>query len=80
MGNSNPAIIRNVVVFPQPEGPKKGDQIPFLDIEIDLVDRDHFADTASAGEYFGDVFQLQIHISMLLMKDRSRPVPQEFFW
>ena len=30
VGNSKPAIIRNVVVFPHPDGPKKVTNSPFL--------------------------------------------------
>ena len=42
-GSSKPAIIRSVVVLPEPEGPSMVKNSPGADLEVDRVDRDHVA-------------------------------------
>ena len=39
-GSSKPAIIRSVVVLPQPDGPSSARNSPLLHVEVDAVDRD----------------------------------------
>ena len=39
VGRSKPAIIRRVVVLPQPDGPSSGEELAGADVEIDAVDR-----------------------------------------
>ncbi len=39
-GASNPAIIRSVVVLPEPDGPSIVKNSPAGDVEVDSVDRD----------------------------------------
>ena len=38
-GRSNPAIMRSVVVLPQPDGPEQGEELAGLDLEIDAGHR-----------------------------------------
>jgi len=40
-GISRPAIERKVVVLPQPDGPRRREQLAFLDVERDVVDCEH---------------------------------------
>ena len=43
VGSSKPAIIRSVVVLPEPDGPSIEKNSPSRDLEIDAGDRDHVA-------------------------------------
>ena len=43
LGSSKPAIIRSVVVLPEPEGPSIVKNSPRCDLEVDARDRDHLA-------------------------------------
>ncbi len=40
VGSSKPAIIRSVVVLPQPDGPEQREELARLHLEVDVVDRD----------------------------------------
>ena len=42
VGNSNPAIIRRVVVLPQPLGPKNETNSPCSSAQIEIIHRDRF--------------------------------------
>ena len=44
VGSSNPAIIRSVVVLPQPDGPSSEKNSPGPIIEVDVVDGDDLAE------------------------------------
>ena len=41
VGSSKPAIIRIVVVLPQPDGPSMEKNSPFADGQVDAADRGH---------------------------------------
>ena len=43
-GSSNPAIMRSEVVLPQPDGPSIEKNSPRVDLDRDVVDRDHVAE------------------------------------
>ena len=38
VGSLNPAIIRSVVVLPQPDGPSSEKNSPLVDVEVEVVD------------------------------------------
>ena len=42
LGLSRPAIMRRVVVFPQPEGPEKHRESTIINIQIEMIDHDTF--------------------------------------
>ena len=44
VGSSSPAIMRSVVVLPQPDGPSRQKNAPILDHEIRVLDRDEIAE------------------------------------
>ena len=43
VAHSSPAIMRNIVVLPQPDGPSRHITSPLPTVEIGLVDRDEAA-------------------------------------
>ena len=38
VGVSKPAIMRSIVVLPQPDGPEEGDELAALDVEVEILD------------------------------------------
>ena len=48
VGSSKPAIIRSVVVLPEPEGPSMVKNSPARDLQVDPGDRDNL--TVALGE------------------------------
>ena len=50
VGGSKPAIIRSVVVFPQPDGPSRLKNSPARDVQVDAVDGDVLAELAPQGD------------------------------
>ena len=56
MGSSKPAIIRRVVVLPQPDGPSSEKNSPCVDRQVHPLDRLHVA--VVGGELLGDPDQL----------------------
>lgn len=47
VGVSKPAIIRSVVVLPQPEGPKQSDEVTVFYYHIEVVNRNKFVKSFS---------------------------------
>ena len=44
VGNSSPAIMRSVVVLPQPDGPSRQKNSPLSTVKVELLDGDEVAE------------------------------------
>jgi hypothetical protein len=47
VGSMKPAIIRSVVVLPQPEGPEQRNEFPGLDMQVEIENRIDRTETAT---------------------------------
>ena len=78
VGSSSPAIIRSVVVLPQPDGPSMTKNSPSATMKLESLDRDEIAEglvqifDADLGHGYSGNFETTMNIAVpasMVMKD-----------